>query len=156
MSDIVPTESETKAIDLVILAREIAKDMKPLEAILKDHKINEWQWESIQNNSYFQATLASEIADWNAAGNVNERVRLKSLHFVEEALPEFFGRAHDPRETLTAKTDVLKTVARLAGIGVGSDIKGGTGEKFSVTINLGENKEIKIEKTIDGTAESAE
>lgn len=151
MSDVVTTAPKTQAVDLVVLAREIAKDMKPLETILKDHQIDEFKWAAIQENDYFQATLASEISDWNAASNVNERVRLKSLHFVEEALPEFFGRAHDPRESLAAKTDVLKTVARLAGIGVGSEVKGGIGEKFSVTINLGSDNAIKIEKTIEGS-----
>jgi len=146
---------------LVILAREIAKDMHPLETILEVNKIGVDQWETIQNNPRFQRLLESEIADWNSASNASERVRLKSIHFVEEVLPEFYARANDPRESLAAKTEVLKTVARFAGIGSSGGEIGGAGEKFTVTINLGADKSLKIEKTvtpqvIEGHAEAVD
>ena len=67
---------------------------------------------------------------------------------VEEALPEFYARMHDPKEPLPAKTDVLKTIAKFAGVG-GSDFNAAVGgEKLSVTINLGSDHQLRIEKEV--------
>lgn len=121
-------------------------DLHPLETILKSHEISTAQWETLQVNPRFQRVLQSEIEAWNSAANTAERVKLKSLSFVEEALPEFYARAHDPRETLTAKVEVLKTIGRFAGVGITGTDTAAVGERFSVTINLGADT-LKIEKS---------
>lgn len=158
MAELAATFSTNPGVDYISLAREIARDMQPLQAILEARQIDANEWERIQSNPYFQSVLGSEVEAWQSATNVGERVRLKALHFVEEALPEFFQRAHDPRETLTAKNEVLKTIVRLAGIGNSMGDGGSMGEKFSVTINLGADQTVTIEKTvtpqvIEGVAE---
>lgn len=139
------------------LARELAMDIYPLEKILEVHGVPWSEWEIINKNSVFQSYLRSSIEEWQSAVNTGERVKLKSLAFVEEALPEFFARAHDASENLSAKTEVLKTIAKFAGVGGTVD---GTvsGEKFSVTINLGADRQVKIERdvtpqVIDGDAD---
>lgn len=144
---------------LLRLAREIAMDMRPLEDILTLQGIPQSDWEGIQSLPAFQNYVRGAIEEWQSATNTSERVRLKSLSFVEEALPEFFARAHDPRESLPAKVEVLKTIARFAGVG-GSVDSAISGEKFTVTINLGADQQLKIERditprgndTIDGEA----
>ena len=158
MAELATTFTINPGVDYISLAREIARDMNPIQTILESRQIDANEWERIQANPHFQRVLSSEVEAWQSANNVGERVRLKALHFVEEALPEFFQRAHDPRETLNAKTEVLKTITRLAGIGNSMGETGAMGEKFSVTINLGADQTLKIEKTvtpqvIDGVVE---
>ena len=139
------------------LAREIAMDIQPVEDILKHHEITGDQWEEIQQNPRFKGYLRGAVEEWQSATNTSERVKLKSMAFVEEALPEFYARAHDPKEPLSAKIEVLKTIAKFAG--VGGSVEGAlAGEKMIVTINLGADQQLRIERdvtpqVIEGEAE---
>lgn len=157
MSTIVMHSTTISDVTMLKLTREIAMDIHPIEQLLDRYEVDPSQWETAKDNPRFKELLRSAIEEWNSATNTSERVRLKSLHFVEEALPEFYARAHDPKEGLAAKNEVLKTVARFAGIG-GSGIDGASmGERLSVTINLGADHQLKIEKdvtsrVIDGEA----
>lgn len=131
------------------LAREIAMDLHELDVILERYEINAERWAEIQSNRRFIALLQQSLSEWHSALNTPERVRLKSQAFVEESLPEFFARAHDSREPLSSKVDLLKTVAKIAEVGNPKpDGSVSSGEKFSVTINLGSDQLLKIEKTI--------
>lgn len=122
---------------MVKLAREIAMDIQPIEAILKHYEIDQKRWDELLRNSRFKALLASESEAWNAALNTHERVKLKAAAMLEEWLPELNNRLHDRQENLPAKIEggkILKSIAgfdgRQADVGLG-------GEKFTVTINLG-------------------
>lgn len=139
-------------VTLLKLAREIAMDMRSLDDILELHDVKREDWEQIAKLDRFQNYLRQCIEEWNSATNTQERVRLKSLAFVEEALPEFYARAHDPNENLNAKVEVLKTVARFAGVGGNVDT-GNMSERLSVTINLGSDQKFKIEKNINPVIE---
>lgn len=133
---------------LLKLAREIATDLRPIGEVLATFEIDQEEWENLSKHPYFQGLLRSSIEEWNSATNTPERVKLKSLAFVEEALPEFYARAHDPKEPLSAKVEVLKSVARFAGIGgTGADAVSAS-ERLSVTINLGADQQLKIEKDV--------
>ena len=143
---------------LLRLAREIAMDIHTIEDVLKIHEVTQGQWDAIRELPTFQNYLRNALQEWNSASNTSERVRLKSLHFVEEALPEFYARAHDKDENLLHKTEILKTVAKLAGLDkLGTE--GSIGEKLSVTINLGSDHQLRVEKditsqvTIEGKAQ---
>jgi hypothetical protein len=132
---------------LLKLAREMAMGIRPVEAILETHRISKSEWTRISNLQLFQDYLTQFVAEWESATNTAERVKLKSLAFVEESLPEFYARAHDSRESLAAKTEILKAVARFAGVGGTADVAG-VGEKFSVTINIGADQQVRIEKSV--------
>lgn len=135
-------------VTLLKLAREIATDLRPLEEVLSTFKIDPKEWENLEKHPRFQAVLRSSIEEWNSATNTSERVKLKSLAFVEEALPEFYARAHDPTEPLSAKIEVLKSVARFAGVGGTGTDSVASGERLSVTINLGADQQLRIEKDV--------
>jgi hypothetical protein len=137
---------------LLKLAREIAMDMRTLGDILETHGVTTEEFAEISALGAFQEYLRQATEEWQSATNTAERVRLKSMAFVEEALPEFFARAHDPEESLNAKVEVLKTVARFAGVG-GSVDSSIAGERLTVTINLGADQQLKIEKNITQTIE---
>jgi hypothetical protein len=148
-----PALSETI---LLRLARELGMGILPLETILETSQIDQNTWETIQNHPRFLQLLESESTVWNSSLNTHERVKLKSAAMIEEWLPEAFNRLHSQTETLNAKTELGKLIRDLAGFtkqGVGMEA---TGEKFSVTINLGADSQLKFEKTspkvIDGEA----
>jgi hypothetical protein len=124
-------------IELVRLAREIAMDILPLDAILKSYGISESAWAALQYNSKFQKLLASESETWSTALNTNERVRFKAAAMIEEWLPELHLRMHDREESLTAKIEASKMLSRLAGMGGPEGIAVAGGERFVVTINMG-------------------
>lgn len=147
MTEIVPKLPSFNDVTMLKLAREIAMDIRPLEDILKTHEVDGDTWEEISSNPTFKSYLRGALEEWASAINTSERVRLKSLAFVEEALPEFFARAHDQREALPAKVEVLKTIAKFAGIG--GNVEGAVqGERLSVTINLGADHQVRIEKDV--------
>lgn len=145
MKNLPAKESSYNDTTLMKLVREVAMDIQPLDVILASQSLTPAQWEEISKMPQFQKRLAAAVEEWQAAGNTADRIKVKSLAFVEESLPEFFARIHDPRENLNAKTEVLKTISKMAGVG-GSADGGATGEKLSVTINLGADQTLKIEK----------
>lgn len=139
-----PAISETM---LLRLAREIAMGILPLETILETSKIEQNTWETIQYHPRFLQFLESESAVWSSSLNTQERVKLKSAAMIEEWLPEAYSRLNSPSETLNSKVELGKLIRDLAGFtkqGVGTE---GSGEKFSVTINLGADNQLRFEKT---------
>lgn len=135
----------TDDLMIVQLAREIAMDIHPTEQILRNHQISPTRWEEIQRNTRFRQILQGFVEEWNSADNTEKRTKLKALSFVEESMPEMYARLHSPAEPLPAKAKVLEVVAKIAGLGAnGAMGTGGSGEKFSVTINLGEQKTLVV------------
>jgi hypothetical protein len=135
-------------IALVKLAREIAIEHFPIETILKTHQITPEAWERIKDNPRFTALLEREIADWQGALNTHERTKLKAAAMVEEYLPEANKLINSSQESLPAKTELLKLITRIAGMGERTEISGGGGERFVVTINLGADQKLSFEKTL--------
>jgi hypothetical protein len=129
------------------LARELAIDMRALEEIQRALQIPDDKLADFREHPTFLRYLRDAMSEWNSAASTPDRVKLKSLHFIEEALPELFARAHDPREPLSAKVELIKTVARFGGVGGGADGVV-SGEKLSVIINLGGDQSLRVEKNI--------
>jgi len=148
MNALVEQNTGYNHLTIVRLAREIAMDIRPIDEILQIQNISRDIFDKIRITKEFERVLQNEIEAWNSAVNTAERVRLKSLSFVEESLADFYADAVNKNESLSARTEVLKTVARFAGIG-GSGVDGAiNGEKFFVTINLGTDKTVKFEKDV--------
>lgn len=138
----------TDHVRMMQIAREIASDMRPLADILKAHMVSDEEWSELSNSHRFQALLASSLEEWQGVANTAERVRIKSLAFVEESLPEFYARAHDPKETLSSKVELLKAVSRLGGIGGPVDVGGGGAERMVVNINLGADHKLTFAREV--------
>lgn len=134
---------------LVKLAREIAIDHYDIETILKTYQISLEQWENIKANPQFQRLLESEIAAWQGAENTQERTALKAAALVEEWLPEANSILHDRNAALTGKVELGKLLARIAGLGLtGANVEGGGADRFSITINLGNDAKLKFDKAL--------
>ena len=155
MPEISPAVDIFRDLSIVQLAREVAMDIQDLETILKSHSLSNEEWETIRVTPYFTKILASEAEIWQSALNTSERVKIKSLAFVEQVLPELYTRMHDPKEALNAKVELIKTVAKLAGLGGPAGMEGSVGERLTINISLGADHQLKIEKdvmhTIEGT-----
>jgi len=148
MNAIVEQNTGYNHLTIVRLAREIAMNIRGIDEILEVQGISKDIFAKIRATKEFEKVLQNEVEAWNSATNTAERVRLKSLSFVEESLADFYADAVNKNESLSARTEVLKTVARFAGIGA-SNVDGAiNGEKFLVTINLGSDKTLKIEKDV--------
>ncbi len=55
---------------------------------------------------------------------------------------------HNQDATLLHKNDLVKLVASLGGMGKGSEVNAGSGERFSVTINLGSDQKLNFDKQV--------
>jgi hypothetical protein len=143
---------------LLKLAREIAMDIAPLVDILRANDLSNDDWDAIQLNSRFRAYLTSASEEWNSALNTHERVRIKAAAMIEEWLPELHVRMHDRAEALNHKIEAGKLARDLAGFsnrGIGVE---GSGERVTISINLGADAQLKFEKelptiTIEGEAQ---
>lgn len=141
------TFEDVSELTLLKLSREIARNIHPLEQILERFGISPELWDVIRQNPRFTEFVRSETEAWESASSTDQRVRVKSLSMIEEALPEMYERMHDPREPLSSKVELFKTIGRFGGIGAGS-IDGVGGDKLSVTINLGADNQLKFEKDV--------
>jgi hypothetical protein len=134
---------------LIKLAREIAFDHHDIETILKTYQIDLETWDEIKGNASFRKLLEAEIVAWQSATNTNERTSLKAAALVEEWLPEANSILHDRNAPLSGKVELGKLLARIAGMGLtGAGVEGGGAEKFSITINLGNDDKLKFDKVL--------
>lgn len=143
-----PTNFRFSHTTLVKLAREIAIDHYTADEILSRNGLSATDWSQIQVHPRFRELLETELVAWHSATNTHERVKLKAAALIEEWLTEANTRIHDPKESLSAKTELGKLLTRIAGMGLNDTNINSQGEKMSITINLGEDSKLKFEKDI--------
>lgn len=145
MGSVTPTYQVPEGAIFPFLAKEIAADINELETILNTAGVDEKRWEAIRVHPVFLEMLNSAKVEWSAATNTEQRVKLKSAAMLELWLEEANKALHDPQQTLAAKTELAKFIGRLAGLGLSNAHVEGGGERFSLTINLGADNQLKIE-----------
>jgi len=131
------------------LASEIACDSFDMGAILKAHSLTLEQFKRIEHTPRFQMYLKEAVANWNSTANTQERVKSKTAVSVEDMLPTLHSTVLDKTQPLAPRVELFKALMRAAGIGEKATAGASdAGEKFSVTINLGGEKSLKIERTL--------
>lgn len=139
------------------LAREIAINHYTLDEILRRFNVDKDRWVRIRRDLKFHKILEAEITAWNATTNTHERTKLKAAAMMEEFLPEANQRLNDPTENLPAKVELAKLITRIAGMGIDKmGVEGDGGQRFSVTINLGADANLKFEKQVTSKVISGE
>ncbi len=128
------------------LSREIAIGIRPLAQILETANVSQDHWQVIEQHPRFRQLLQAQMDEWHAVGATHERVKLKSAAIVEQVLPDLYRSIVNEDEGLGHRNEVLKTVARLAGMGLDkAAVSGdGAGEKFSLVINIGDGVDHRI------------
>lgn len=122
---------------LLALARELAMDIIPVETILKAHSITAKDLENYLKHPRFRAMYEEAKIAWSSATNTAERIKLKQLAVVEEAIPEMWRFLHDTQQAGSARVELYKTMMKGAGVGL-VDAVTDVGNKVQITINLGE------------------
>jgi hypothetical protein len=144
------------------LAREIARDIRPLKEILRQFNLTEDSFEKVIEGKFFQVRLAEETHLWNASDplTIRGRVEVKTATMIEDMLLEAYTLFHDRNQPMAAKIELLKWAARIAGMGENANggVRGSNSDsQVKITINIaGHNlefdKERKLpERVIDGT-----
>lgn len=133
---------------LLGLAREIAMDIQSIDVILANHGMSAQRFAEVRKLPRFVQYMEHEVLAWNTSLNASQRVKVKSITLIEEWLAHLNQEMHAPTSTLAAKVEAGKLVARLGGLGLNvAATATEAGEQFSVTINMGDDKQVKIGMT---------
>lgn len=125
------------------IAREVARDIIPLDAVLKKFKLDTQTYDKIFDLPYFQRRLEEELAVWNGSdsSSIRTRIAAKAASVIEESLLEVFDLVHDKSQPLSGKVEALKFAARLASMGDGAvDAGGPDGDKVIINIAFSGNQ----------------
>jgi hypothetical protein len=136
------------------IAHELAMDILSPAQIQKIYKLSEQEWAQLVADPRFDAMLQDAIGTWQSAKNIETRIKFKALASVEMSLLRFHTDMNDPEITLTARTEALKTVMKLAGIDKPEPATQGGGG-WSLQINIGPQtfsvSPVKEPPTIEGS-----
>jgi len=135
-------EREITEVDISRLAREIARDLRPLDLTLQQMQITLEQWDRIQNNPIFHTRMVEEAQLWTASTkqNVRERVGLKASFMVEELLLDAVGIVQDAGIPGAARVQALQFLAKMGHLGEGPVTKDDGSGRVAINIFIGEKK----------------
>lgn len=123
---------------MLVLAREIASDIHPVEDIIQRHGLSREQFENILRNPKFVRLLEDATTAWGDALNTGERIKVKSLSMLEDWLVSAYAMLHADKHSLRDKVELAKLIGRLGGIGEKGIIDTSGGERISISINMGD------------------
>ncbi len=158
MQPIATRQREITEIDISRLAREIARDLRPLELTLEKLNIDSEQYDRIKNNAIFQARMVEEAQMWAAStkANVRDRVALKAAVAIEELLLDAIGIVQNPDIPGAARVQSLQFLAKMGQLGESNMTNDDGSGRVTINIMIG-GKKISFDKeteprTIDGEA----
>lgn len=123
---------------MLVLAREIASDIHPIEDIIQRHGISREHFEKILRNPKFTRLLEDATTAWGDALNTGERIKVKSLSMLEDWLVSAYAMLHAEKHSLRDKVELAKLIGRLGGIGEKGIMDTSGGERISISINMGD------------------
>ena len=125
---------------LARLARDVAMNMLPLVETLERHGLTEAEYrEYVEKWPFYKHALEAATIEWTNPMNVQKRLQAESALLLEQALPELSARMLDKSQAMRDVAEVAKLFAKIAGVD-GDKSKQPTGERVSITINLGDEK----------------
>lgn len=129
------------------LARDVVMELKALEDILAPYCITRLEYERIKELPFFKRVHDDFTVEWNRVTSTPERVRLISAVLLEEGLPRLGSQMIDKEVSPAVAVETGKFFAKMAGVGE-SKTEGVVGEKFVITINLGEDTKLQFAKDV--------
>lgn len=135
-------ESELSHIDIMRLAREISRELKPLEAVLSDMKISSAQFDRLKDNPIFHFHLTEEAGLWAATTkeNLRNRIAVKAAFAVDELMKEAIDLVQDKKLGGEARIKALQFLAKLGQLGEGSVTKDDGSGRVTINIMMGDKK----------------
>lgn len=138
------------------LAVEIAVQIRPIPEILVQYNLSRSDLVKKLKDPMFRDMVKQAKSLWHSDLSVKERIRLKSQILVEDSILEIFSILHNRDNAIPARLDAFKQLARVAEVDSPERGKGDTGNRFTVSINLGDNnRPIVIEGSSHGENETA-
>ena len=140
-------DRELTELDLSRLAREIARNLRPLDMILQTLNISIPQFEKIRDNPIFLTRMGEEAAVWGAstAGSLRNRISTKAQIAVEELLHEAIDIVQDKKLGGAARIQALQFIAKMGQLGEGDPTQGDAAGRVAINIFLN-NQKITFEK----------
>ncbi len=134
-------------VDISRLAREIARNLKPLELVLEAHSIDSEQWERIKTNEIFNVRLAEEAAVWSATtkDNLRNRIATKAAIAVEELLLQAIDMVSDPKIGGEARIKALQFLAKMGQLDAAQMTRDDSSGRVNINIFLG-NRKLQFDK----------
>lgn len=133
---------------LAKLAQEIAMNIRPVEEILDTYKITPDRYKELEKIPFFKAALDAYVIEWNSAKTTNERLRIEAAAGLEAAMPALIARMQSQNEDLGKAVEAAKLLSKISGAEASQKDGGAPGDKFSITINLGEDVKLNFEKDV--------
>lgn len=146
-----PDEDNPAPLDQEVLvsrlAREIARDLVPVEQICERYKLSDDNYQRILRHPLFARRLQEELDIWNASTPraITERIGSKAATMIEESLIEVYSLIHDKSIPMAPKIEALKWASRMAGIGESATAQAAAGERVRFNIFIGGEK-VSFEK----------
>jgi hypothetical protein len=138
------------------LAVEIAVQIRPIPDILVQYNLSRSDLVKKLKDPMFRDMVKQAKSLWHSDLSVKERIRLKSQILVEDSILEIFSILHNRDNAIPARLDAFKQLARVAEVDQPERGKGDTGNRFTVSINLGDTiRPVVIEGTSHGENETA-
>jgi hypothetical protein len=146
-------------VDISRLAREISRDIQPLQLILEKAGVDSEQWDRIQQNPIFQTRLGEEAAMWAASSkqSIRERVATKAAAAIEELLAEAVDMVQDKEIPGAARVQALQFIAKMGQLGEAAMTRDDGSGRVQINIMLGGHKlSFEKEKIVAGYSDAIE
>ena len=118
------------------LAAEIGAGLLTTQDILSRYDLTPDQLKQIVQDPQFRNMVREFKRNWNDSLSAKDRVRLKAMLAIEEALPTIFDIVMDPLVSPNSRLDGFEKLAKLADAVPRKDNSGDTGPGFSININI--------------------
>ncbi len=134
--------SELTQIDIMRLAREISRELKPLEAVLADMHITADQFERLKDNPIFHFHLTEEAGLWAATTkeNLRNRIAVKAAFAVDELMKEAIDLVQDKKLGGEARIKALQFLAKLGQLDGNQMTKDDGSGRVTINIMMGDKK----------------
>ena len=132
------------------LAVELACQISSLPDILKRYRLTRGDLKVKLKDPTFRKMVVESKRAWHSDLSVKERVRLKASVLVEDSILAVYNILHDSENPSASRLDAFKQLARVADVDAPGKSTMEAGEKFTVVINLGDEKLV-----IDGDPQPA-
>lgn len=129
---------------LTEIATIIAIGFEDKDTIMQRRNITSAEFSAIEQNPYYQRVLTAATAEWHSPLNSERRLQLQAAWALEQGLPDYVARATNPNEDLGKVNEAMKVLMNFAGMN-GRNREQGSGEKFLIQINIGEDHKLTHE-----------
>ena len=133
---------------IVALAEEIASEYDELPNILRKYKVSPEQFAYLQRLPRFKALFEQFVVEHNKLSNATERLGMKARGSMELSMPNFHADMNDRSIPLNHRVELLKTMAKIGGVGERAATQASPTETFKITINLGADTQVNYEAAL--------